>query len=127
MNQLIKIISLLTFFFLIIMMTLSRSYSLPGSTYRPVVRGTQWAISTRHSLATQAGVQIFQQGGNAIDATIAALAALGVVEPAMSGIGGEFFFWSMILRLHRMYGVLMVEVSPLRQRQLNGIKTMAIP
>lgn len=92
MNQLIKIISLLTFFFLIIMMTLFRSYSLPGSTYRPVVRGTQWAISTRHSLATQAGVQIFQQGGNAIDATIAALAALGVVEPAMSGIGGEIFF-----------------------------------
>lgn len=92
MNQLLKITSLFTFSFLTIMMIVSRSYALPGSTYRPVERGTQWAISTRHSLATQAGVQIFQQGGNAIDATIAALAALGVVEPAMSGIGGEIFF-----------------------------------
>jgi gamma-glutamyltranspeptidase/glutathione hydrolase len=59
--------------------------------YRPVARGRNWAISTRSALASQAGEIIFFRGGNAVDATIASLAALGVVEPAMSGIGGELF------------------------------------
>jgi gamma-glutamyltranspeptidase/glutathione hydrolase len=59
--------------------------------YRPIARGRNWAISTRNALASQAGEIIFFRGGNAIDAAVAALAALGVVEPAMSGIGGELF------------------------------------
>lgn len=62
------------------------------STYKPLVQGRQWAISTRDPLATQAGVRMFEQGGNAIDATVAALAVLGLVEPTSSGIGGEAFF-----------------------------------
>jgi len=52
----------------------------------------QHAIATVHPLATQAGMQAFEKGGNAIDAAIAAGLTLGVVDGHNSGIGGGCFF-----------------------------------
>jgi gamma-glutamyltranspeptidase/glutathione hydrolase len=57
--------------------------------HRPVQRGTNFAVASGNPLATQAGMIIFMEGGNAFDAMVATQAAMGVAEPSHSGIGGE--------------------------------------
>jgi gamma-glutamyltranspeptidase/glutathione hydrolase len=48
-------------------------------------------VSTSHPLAAQAGVRILQQGGNAVDAAVAAAAAMTLVEPVSNGLGSDAF------------------------------------
>jgi len=58
-------------------------------TTRPVIMGAHGVVATGHYLASIAGLQMLQQGGNAIDAGVAAGFALAVLEPQANGIAGE--------------------------------------
>ncbi|TDG07142.1 gamma-glutamyltransferase [Paraburkholderia guartelaensis] len=61
-------------------------------TGRPPTRAPQGMVSTPHYLASQAGVEMLQRGGTAVDAAIAANAVLCVAYPHMAGLGGDGFW-----------------------------------
>lgn len=80
---------------------------------RSEVIGQNGMVATSHPLATQIGLDILKQGGNAIDAAIAANAATGLMEPTGNGIGGDLFAIVWHEKTQKLYAINASGRSPL--------------
>lgn len=80
---------------------------------RSEVIATEAMAATSHPLATQIALDIMKQGGNAIDAAIAANAALGLMEPTGNGIGGDLYAMIWDAKTGKLYGLNASGRSPL--------------
>jgi gamma-glutamyltranspeptidase/glutathione hydrolase len=84
----------------------------PQPPRQAVAIGTGGAVATVDPDATQAAIQILREGGNAVDAAVAAAAALGVTEPYVAGIGGGGFMVVYLADQHRVVTIDGRETAP---------------
>src|SRR5574338_488884 len=75
----------------------------PFATRSPVL-ATHGMVATSVPLATQIGLDVLKKGGTAVDAAIAANAALGLMEPVSNGVGGDLFAIVWDPKTHKLYG-----------------------
>jgi len=90
-------------------------------------------VATSQPLATQIGLEILKKGGSAVDAAIAANAALGLMEPTGCGIGGDLFAIVWSAKEKKLYGLNASGRSPLGlsyeqlQKELTKLGRTSIP
>src|SRR3954453_9037187 len=72
---------------------------------RSVVMARHGMVAASQPLAAQVGLDVLKSGGNAIDAAIAANAALGLMEPTSCGPGGDLFIIVWDAKAKKLYGL----------------------
>jgi gamma-glutamyltranspeptidase/glutathione hydrolase len=82
-----------------------RSLPPAGQAGRSVVIAPHGMVCSAHPLATQIGLNILKNGGNAVDAAIAVNASLGFMEPMSCGIGGDLFAIVWDAKTGKLYGL----------------------
>src|SRR5258705_9972416 len=98
----------LTFRMLLLMATTSQflcSHAADRTQARSMVISRYGIVATEHPIASQIGATILAQGGNAVDAAVAANAAMGVVGPMANGMGGDLFAIVYEQKSGRLYGL----------------------
>lgn len=101
------------------------------SSKRNVMYAHKGMVATSNPLASQAGLEIMKNGGNAIDAAIATAACLTVVEPTSNGIGGDAFALVWIKdKLHGLnssgYSPKSISIEKLKERGITEIPKFGV-
>ncbi len=86
-------------------------------THAETIQPSGYAVATSNPIATQIGLKILAQGGNAFDAAVAVSAALAVVEPYHSGLGGGGFWLLHFAKTNKDIFVDARETAPLRSKR----------
>jgi len=90
---------------------------------RSAVYAPHGMVASAHPLASQIGLDVLRDGGNAIDAAVAMNAALGLMEPTGSGVGGDLFAIVWDAKTKKLYGLNASGRSP-QALQLQDIRAM---
>lgn len=88
------------------------AFSVPAWAKSPLASGSGGAVATISAPASQAALAILNKGGNAVDAAVAAAAALGVTDPFSCGVGGGGFMVIYLARENRVITLDHRETAP---------------
>jgi len=103
-----------------------RSTGWVGQT-RSEVMARNGMVATSQPLAAEAGIEVLHAGGNAFDAAVATAAAINVVEPEASGIGGDVFVIAWLAKEHRLVALDGSGRAPLAATAEQGIQSAVVP
>ena len=107
------------------------SCSLPAETYpsrqqsRSMVMTQYGIVATSQAVASQAGAAILARGGSAVDAAIAADAALGVIEPMKNGVGSDLFAIVYDAKSKKLHGLNASGWAP-KEMSIDALKKKGI-
>src|SRR6202451_1719897 len=91
MREFVRVTLCVFFLPLAMMVSAAQAGAQDRTQGRSMVISRRGVVSAENPLAAQAGASVLAHGGNAVDAAVATNAVMGVVEPMMNGIGGDFF------------------------------------